>query len=116
MLADRFGGARVTFWNFGAMGLATVVVLYASLTQSFAGFVAGFILLFVCAGLGNGSAFKMIPAIFRAKALDRIGQGADVDTAENDSRRLSGALIGIAGAVGALRRGGSSTSPSASPS
>ena len=102
VLADRFGGARVTFWNFLAMGAATIVVLYASLQESFQLFVTGFILLFVFAGIGNGSTFKMIPAIFRAKSRDLVQHGANLEASERAARRLSGALMGIAGAIGAL--------------
>jgi NNP family nitrate/nitrite transporter-like MFS transporter len=39
-------------------------------------------------GIGNGSTYKMIPAIFRS-----LYPGA-----EHEARRLSGAVIGIAGA------------------
>ena len=54
-------------------------------------FISGFTLLFVFAGIGNGSTYKMIPAIFRARSAD-----------PTEARRLSGAVIGIAGAVGAF--------------
>ncbi len=101
-LADRIGGAKVTFWNFVAMAAAAGLVLAASQQKSLGLFVTGFILLFVCSGLGNGSSYKMIPAIFRAKATLAMASGADPVAAQNESRRLAGALIGIAGAVGAF--------------
>ena len=63
-------------------------------------YVVGFILLFVISGIGNGSVYKMIPAIFAAKAAARHPH--DAPTAAVWSRTMSGALIGIAGAVGAL--------------
>jgi NNP family nitrate/nitrite transporter-like MFS transporter len=44
----------------------------------------------------------MIPGIFLAKANIEIAGGADKATALLKSRRLSGGLIGIAGAIGAL--------------
>ncbi|GAA1879076.1 nitrate/nitrite transporter [Actinomadura bangladeshensis] len=88
-LADRLGGAAVTFWTFVAMAASAGLVLAASQRGSLALFLTGFVLLFACSGVGNGSTYKMIPAIFRAKAP------------EDEARRLSGALIGIAGAVGA---------------
>ena len=90
-LADRIGGARVTFWNFAAMALGAAVVLLASAERSLPLFIAGFVALFVLSGVGNGSTYKMIPAIFRAKCAD-----------EQEARRLSGALIGLAGAIGAF--------------
>jgi NNP family nitrate/nitrite transporter-like MFS transporter len=101
-LADRIGGAKVTFWNFVAMAASAALVLIASADKSLGLFVTGFILLFVCSGLGNGSAYKMIPAIFRAKANLAVAGGADPAAAQRESRRLAGALIGIAGAIGAF--------------
>jgi NNP family nitrate/nitrite transporter-like MFS transporter len=101
-LADHVGGALTTFWNFVAMALAASVVLAASLEKSLGLFFAGFILLFVLSGLGNGSTYKMIPAIFRSKADLKIAAGADLASAEHDSRRLANAVIGIAGATGAF--------------
>jgi NNP family nitrate/nitrite transporter-like MFS transporter len=101
-LADRIGGARVTFWNFVAMAAAAGVVLTASQHKSLPVFVAGFLLLFAFSGLGNGSTYKMIPAIFRAKAKARIAAGTAEEAADREARRMTGALIGIAGAVGAF--------------
>ncbi|MBO2454067.1 NarK/NasA family nitrate transporter [Actinomadura barringtoniae] len=101
-LADRVGGAKVTFWNFVAMAVAAGLVLTASAQKSLGLFLTGFILLFVFSGLGNGSTYKMIPAIFRAKAQLGVANGGDPDQAEHEARRLAGALIGIAGAIGAF--------------
>src|SRR3954471_136471 len=53
-LADRIGGASVTFWNFVAMAASAALVLAASLAKSLPLFVLGFTLLFVFSGLGNG--------------------------------------------------------------
>ena len=44
----------------------------------------------------------MIPAIFRAKAAPTVADGGDPTRPTREARRLSGALIGIAGAVGAF--------------
>ncbi|MCZ2828070.1 NarK/NasA family nitrate transporter [Modestobacter sp. VKM Ac-2986] len=101
-LADRFGGARITFWNFIAMAAGASVVLVASKQQSLPLFLVGFVSLFVLSGLGNGSTYKMIPAIFRAKAMDDVASGGDTVAADRLALRRSGALIGIAGAVGAF--------------
>ena len=65
-------------------------------------FVVGFMLLFVLSGIGNGSTYKMIPAIFRAQALTAVAEGGDADAADRAALRMSGALIGIAGAIGAF--------------
>ncbi|SDZ38636.1 MFS transporter, NNP family, nitrate/nitrite transporter [Amycolatopsis xylanica] len=101
-LSDRFGGGKVTFGTFALMGSATVVLIIASNAKSLALFTIAFIVLFVLTGIGNGSTYKMIPAIFRAKAKVAIEAGADETTELLKARKLSGALIGLAGAVGAL--------------
>jgi len=101
-LADALGGARVTAANFGAMAVAAAVVLTASVQHSLPLFIVGFLLLFVFSGIGNGSTYKMIPAIFRAKSELAVADGADQKTARCQARRLSAALIGLAGAIGAF--------------
>ncbi|OLT48190.1 MFS transporter [Saccharomonospora sp. CUA-673] len=101
-LADKIGGASVTLWTFLGLAGGTVVCIVASNADSLALFMAGFIALFVMSGIGNGSTYKMIPAIFHKQALDAMNSGEARDTALARSRRLSGALIGIAGAVGAI--------------
>jgi NNP family nitrate/nitrite transporter-like MFS transporter len=101
-LADRVGGASVTAWNFVAMALAAAVVLTASVRHSLPLFIAGFLLLFVLSGIGNGSTYKMIPAIFRAKSRSAVLAGTAEAGAQHEARRLSAALIGLAGAIGAF--------------
>ncbi|MFC9457724.1 nitrate/nitrite transporter [Streptomyces sp. NPDC058430] len=98
-LADRFGGARITLWNFVGMAAATAVVVLASTMKSLPLFTTAFIALFVLTGLGNGSTYKMIPGIFQAKAAAR---GLAGEEAAAYGRRLSGASMGLIGAVGAL--------------
>jgi NNP family nitrate/nitrite transporter-like MFS transporter len=101
-LADRFGGAKITFVTFIAMAIGAAVVLIASQVESLPLFLLGFVLLFVLSGIGNGSTYKMIPAIFRSKAMDAVAAGTDPAVADRHALRLSGALIGIAGAIGAF--------------
>ncbi len=98
-LADRFGGARITRWNFLGMAAATGGVIAASRAGSLTAFLTGFTALFVLSGLGNGSAYKMIPGIFRRRAEAR---GLTGEAAAACGRRLSGASMGLIGAVGAL--------------
>jgi len=99
-LADRFGGARTTLAAFALMAAAAAAVLAASGLRSLGLFYAGFLTLFALSGLGNGSAYTMIPAIFRARAERAAAAGAG-PAATHDARRLSSAVIGIAGAIGA---------------
>ncbi|MFF7183681.1 nitrate/nitrite transporter [Streptomyces sp. NPDC008222] len=98
-LADRYGGARITLWNFVAMAGATAVLVVAGTQKSLPLFVTAFVVLFVLSGLGNGSTYKMIPGIFQAKAVARGLRGEE---AAVYGRRLSGAAMGLIGAVGAL--------------
>ncbi|MGW2721946.1 nitrate/nitrite transporter [Streptomyces sp. NPDC001492] len=98
-LADRYGGAKITLWNYVGMGAATAVLIVASMQKSLALFTVAFVVLFVLTGLGNGSTYKMIPGIFQTKAL---AKGLEGEEAAKYGRRLSGASMGLIGAVGAL--------------
>jgi NNP family nitrate/nitrite transporter-like MFS transporter len=102
LLADRFGGAKVSLVTYLAMAGACMIVLYASSVKSLGLYTCGFVLLFILSGLGNGSTYKMIPSIFQGKAKIAIADGVAPDLAMATARRLSGAVIGIAGAIGAL--------------
>lgn len=101
-MADRFGGAKVTLWNFVSMALATGLVIMASNQKSLPLFMTGFIALFVLSGIGNGSTYKMIPSIFNVQARVAIASGEPAKRAMMRARRLSGAVIGIAGSIGAM--------------
>ncbi|WP_329243774.1 nitrate/nitrite transporter [Streptomyces canus] len=98
-LADKYGGAKITLYNYVGMGVATAVLIAASMQKSLGLFTVAFVVLFVLSGLGNGSTFKMIPGIFQTKAL---AKGLEGEAAAAYGRRLSGASMGLIGAVGAL--------------
>ena len=108
LLSDKIGGSRVTLWTFVAMPLAVLGALYFLGEHSFPGFLGAFLLLFITAGIGNGSTFRMIPAIFRAERLqEAAAAGAGLDEAARDlalraARRDSAAVIGFSSAIGAL--------------
>jgi NNP family nitrate/nitrite transporter-like MFS transporter len=103
LLADKVGGAIVTFWNFIAMAAATIGVLYFVGAKDFTGFLAMFLILFVTTGIGNGSTYRMIPSIFREENLRKFrGQGdAGRALALKAARIESGAALGFIGAIGA---------------
>jgi NNP family nitrate/nitrite transporter-like MFS transporter len=101
-LADRFKGSVVTFFTFIAMAGGALVVLAASQLDSLSLFFVGFVMLFLFSGVGNGSTYKMIPAIFHAKAQLEVGAGSSLAEADHRAICRSGALIGLAGAIGAL--------------
>jgi NNP family nitrate/nitrite transporter-like MFS transporter len=102
-LADRLGGAQVTFWNFIVMAVATAGVMYFIDIKSFAGFLAMFLILFVTTGVGNGSTYRMIPSIFREEKLrtSKISDGTARLKAIKDASIESAAALGFIGAVGA---------------
>src|SRR3954447_14230880 len=101
-LADRTSGSLVTLWTFVAMALGAGLVLAASSLQSLPLFIAAFTVLFVLSGIGNGATYKMIPAIFRARADAAVAGGTERAAADRLARRRTRALIGIAGGVGAF--------------
>lgn len=89
-LADRIGGARVTAASFVAMGSGALWAVTAVGSHDFGSFLAAFLVLFVATGTGNGSTYRMIPAIFAATSPDHA-----------TARRQGAAAIGIISAVGA---------------
>jgi NNP family nitrate/nitrite transporter-like MFS transporter len=84
------------------MALGAGAVLAASEQHSLPLFATGFIALFVLSGIGNGSSYKMIPAVFEARARAAVLTGADPAETEHTARARATALIGVAGAVGAF--------------
>src|SRR5450432_4259830 len=103
LLADRVGGAIITFWNFIAMAAATVGVLYFVGVKDFTGFLVMFLILFVTTGIGNGSTYRMIPSIFREENLRKVRGAGDTGRAAalKAASIESGAALGFIGAVGA---------------
>lgn len=94
-LADRFGGAVVSVGAYAAMAVGAAVVTWALAAHSFPAFFGAFLLLFVASGIGNGSVYRMIPAVFRSGVAP-----TDVDRVAV-AKRYAAACIGIAAAVGA---------------
>jgi MFS transporter, NNP family, nitrate/nitrite transporter len=105
-LSDKLGGARVTFWNFIAMALGVIAVLqflpHNGTGGNFTGFLVSFLVLFACAGIGNGSTFRMIPVIFlteRQRAAARTA--AAQEQAVKDGNKEAAAVLGFSSAIGA---------------
>ena len=90
ILADRWGGARVTIASFAVMGVAAGCAAVALRAVSFPLFLASFLVLFVATGAGN----RMIPAVFRF--------GSTTPERAARARKAAAGCIGIAGAIGAL--------------
>ncbi len=106
-LADKVGGATVTFWNFIVMAAAVFGVLFflphGGVGGNFWGFLAMFILLFFTTGIGNGSTFRMIPVIFLTeRQRDAQGKGAEAqEQAVKDANKESAAVLGFTSAFAA---------------
>ncbi|KLL11710.1 MFS transporter [Protofrankia coriariae] len=104
-LGDRIGGAKVTVASFVVMMLAGLGAV-ASIgpkgkildEPNFGLFFASFMLLFLASGIGNGSTYRMIPAIFARRGQEN---GGDPETMRRARREATGA-IGICSAVGAF--------------
>jgi len=104
ILADRIGGAKVTFWNFAAMTATSLALLLTIERMSFPLFLTLFLTLFVTSGIGNGSTFRMIPVVLRAFHLQgALGRGPEAEReALSVARRETAAVVGFVAAVGAL--------------
>ena len=139
-LADKYGGARVTFAAFVAMIVGTLTV-YFTLAQlrtvpvappekiaawtkdpsTFPGFspqitdavnhnsdifpffLAAFLFIFAATGIGNGSAYRMIPAIWKTYANGAGPEGStERRAAVGKATKEASAVLGIVGAVGAI--------------
>jgi MFS transporter, NNP family, nitrate/nitrite transporter len=104
ILADKIGGAKVTFWTLIVMCGAVLGVMYFVHQKNFVGFLTMFLALFTLTGIGNGSTYMTIPAIFRAQKLSEAeGQGETGRALALKAAGLeAGAALGFIGAVGSV--------------
>jgi NNP family nitrate/nitrite transporter-like MFS transporter len=103
LVSDRIGGARVTLASFVGMGVFTGTAIAAVNSHSFTWFFASYMVIFFLAGVGNGSAYRMIPAIFSAQATRALAaHGGDEKATRLSHKRQTAAVIGIAGSIGAF--------------
>ena len=84
----------MTIASFVVMAAGTVGAVFALRADSFPLFLGSFLVLFVATGAGNGSVYRMIPAVFRHTARS----GEELARA----RRAAAGCLGIAGAIGAV--------------
>ncbi len=108
-LADRFGGAQVSFWNFAVMFVASLAVLLflpsAGTSAGDAGaFYWAFLLLFLTTGIGNGSVFRMVPSVFLTlHTLLAKGKGEQaMASAKRDGEIEASVALGFTAAIAAL--------------
>jgi len=98
-VADRVGGARVTFWVFICQAFATAGMIWFLNAHNFWGFFATVLLLFLISGIGNASTFQMVPAIMRwevARAMPNVDEQARLHQAERESAAVTGFISAIA--------------------
>ncbi|MGH1417968.1 MAG: nitrate/nitrite transporter [Hyphomicrobiaceae bacterium] len=103
-VADKYGGARVTFWTFILMIIAVAGVLYFIATKdqpgAFWGFFAMFMVLFFATGVGNASTFQMIPVIMHSEMghlMPRLNAAERARQADKEAA----AIIGFTSAIAA---------------
>ncbi len=106
MVADKIGGARVSFWNFIAMIAAALGVIHflgiKTEPYAFTGFFVMFMILFICAGIGNGSTYRMIPIIYITENCLLADNGQQTHPqAINNANKQSGSVVGITSAFAA---------------
>ena len=99
-VADRWGGARVTFWVFVAMIAGTLGVIHFLEAKDFTGFLAMFIFMFAVTGVGNASTFQMIPNIMRLE-VPRLMPGLPAADAARKAEKESAAIVGFTSAIAA---------------
>jgi MFS transporter, NNP family, nitrate/nitrite transporter len=104
-VADKFGGARVTFWVFWLMLAGVLAVLWSISMRSepwaFWAFFASFLLLFFASGVGNASTFQMIPNIMRLEVA-RLMPELQGDAPRRQAERESAAITGFTSAIAAF--------------
>ncbi len=102
-MSDKVGGSRVTLWVFVGMAVATGTAITGVQGRNFPLFFGSYMVVFLLAGMGNGSTYKMIPSIFAELGRKEAAEKglADGSTAVEFKRRAA-AVIGIAGAIGAF--------------
>jgi NNP family nitrate/nitrite transporter-like MFS transporter len=118
-LADKYGGAKVTLGAFVTMIVFTLAVIWtlSQLTPNptadpaiatdnkswFPFFLAFFLCIFAATGIGNGSAYKMIPAIWRTEAERATTPNTpERSAALSTATKQASAALGVVGAMGAL--------------
>ena len=99
-IADRLGGARVTFWVFVFMMGAVMGMIWFLEARSFWGFFAMVVLLFLVSGVGNASTFQMVPGIMRQE-IGRTAEGRPESEWRLQADRESAAIIGFISAIAA---------------
>ncbi|MCI2053932.1 MAG: hypothetical protein LKJ77_12025, partial [Sphingobium sp.] len=99
-VADRWGGARVTFWVFIGMIVGALGVIHFLEAKDFNGFLGAFVFMFFVTGVGNASTFQMIPNIMRQE-VPRLMPELDAAQRTRQAEKESAAIVGFTSAIAA---------------
>jgi MFS transporter, NNP family, nitrate/nitrite transporter len=102
-ISDKVSAAKVTLAVFVGMTVLTAIAIVGVQDRSFPIFFVSYMLIFLLAGMGNGSMYKMIPSIFAVLGRrEAEAQGVAPKATAVEFKRRAAAVIGIAGAIGAF--------------
>jgi NNP family nitrate/nitrite transporter-like MFS transporter len=99
-VADKYGGARVTFWVFIGQIAAVLGMIWFLQVGSFIGFFAMVLALFLASGVGNASTFQMVPGVMRYE-VDRDAADLPPEPRRLQAEREGAAVIGFTSAIAA---------------
>lgn len=106
-ISDRWGGTRVSLYNFVLMAIFSALLFTTLPTNgqggNFIAFFGVFLMLFLTAGLGSGSTFQMISVTFRKLTMDRVkAEGGSEEHAAREAATDTAAALGFISAIGAI--------------
>ncbi|HJQ74320.1 MAG TPA: hypothetical protein VJ814_05505, partial [Gaiellaceae bacterium] len=87
---------------FLGMAVFTSLAIAGVSGRSFGLFFGSYMAIFLLAGMGNGSTYRMIPSIFAALGRQRAEEGVHPNVTLLHFKRQAAAVVGIAGAIGAF--------------
>lgn len=105
-MSDKLGGGRITHWVF-LLTIVAVFMVILSLPEgdsggSFIGFFIAFMALFALTGIGNGSTFMQIPAIFNLVYEYKLKDGKlSAENAKQKAEKDGATVVGFSAAIGA---------------
>ncbi|WP_413283842.1 NarK family nitrate/nitrite MFS transporter [Vibrio sp. MA40-2] len=105
--SDKFGGIKVTFFNFSLMAILTISIFFTLPKEGESGSFILFLLiftgLFACSGVGSGSTFQMIAVLFRRIITQQAEiAGLDKKLIVRKSGTDTAAALGFISAIGAF--------------
>src|SRR5690606_15974879 len=99
-VADKYGGARVSFWVFIGQIVAILGMIWFLQVGSFIDFVAMVLALFLGSGVGYASTFQNVPGVMRYE-VDREAVDLPPESRRLQAEREAAAVIGFTSAIAA---------------